>query len=369
MKVELTMNNILFFTLYMSVGGAEKVIANLVNSYVKKGIDCTIVTLIKSECIYNIDARVNIVSLSESKYLKRSNYIHLFKKLRKLVKRLNPDIIVGMPEEVIIKAIPFLLGLDIPIVVSERNNPYVMPKSKITRVMRRIFYPFVDGFIFQTEGAANFFSKSIKKRSKIIQNPLDADRLPPIYEGERKKEVIHIGRFQPQKNHELLIRAFSDFYKLHSDYKLIMYGNGESRQKLEELASKLLPKEAYSFNSARNDVWNVVNSASMFVLSSDYEGLPNVLIEAMALSIPVISTDCPSGGPRSLITNKENGILVSVNNKEELSNAMCRLAENPKFAAELGKNSMKIRDQLELEKITEQWRCFLNDIYKKGHRT
>lgn len=262
--------------------------------------------------------------------------------------------------------IPFLLGLHIPIVVSERNNPWIRPINKVNRVLRRIFYRFADGYVFQTKEARSFFSKKIQNTSTIILNPLDLTRLPKSFPEVREKRVVAVGRLDTQKNHDLLIRAFAQFYKRYPEYKLDIYGNGDEKENLSQLAKSLLPHESYMFYEPTNEVLFEINNAAMFVLSSDYEGLPNALIEAMSIGLPCISTDCPSGGPRELIKSGINGILVPVNNDTELTNAMIKIAEDKEFSRVLGNNAYNIRNLVETNKIIHEWSKYLESKCKKS---
>ena len=273
-----------------------------------------------------------------------------------------------MPEEISVKAIPFLIGLNIPIVVSERNNPWVMPRNKLNRILRKIYYKKVDGIVFQTNMAKSFFSKEIQKKGKVILNPLDYKRLPKEYEGPRRKVICGVGRLVEQKNHKLLIRAFSIIQKKHSDYKLVIYGDGHLKEELEQYAKDKLVSGSYEILPATNEVLNKINDVSIFVMSSDYEGLPNALIEAMALGLPVISTDCSSGGPRALIQNYKNGILVEPKNEEDMALAINELINNKKLADKLGRNAKKIKYRLEEENIMSQWEEFFKDIIKLRYK-
>ncbi|MBE5935393.1 MAG: glycosyltransferase family 4 protein [Lachnospiraceae bacterium] len=357
------MNKIVFITNAMLIGGAEKVIATLSNYFVNKGVEVSIITIMNTECQFNLNEQVKCYSIYEKEGKpRRKEYAHYYNKLKEEVRKENPDIVVIMPEEISVKAIPFLIDLKIPIVVSERNNPWVMPKNKLNRILRKINYKKVDGIVFQTETAKSYFSKEIQEKGSVIPNPIDYSRLPKEYDGPRKKNIVSMGRLVEQKNHKLLLNAFSIIVKEHSEYKLLIYGDGELREELEVLARNTLPSDSYEIKPATNEVLNYINDASIFVLSSNYEGLPNALIEAMALGLPVISTDCQSGGPRSLIQNYKNGILVEPKNAEDMALAINELINNKKLADKLGRNAKKIRYLLEEGKIMAKWESFFNKV-------
>lgn len=360
------MKSIIFLTYGMGFGGVEKVIATLANKFSEKSIKCTIITLRNSKCVYTLNYNIDVVSLYDGVDTPPvREYIKCFTYLRKLVKAVKPDIIVSMPEEISCKAIPFLMGLKIPVIVSERNNPWIMPQNKINRILRCIFYPFTDGIIFQTQEAAQFFSRTIRNRSAVIPNPLDLSRIPKAWKGTRRKEVVSIGRLENQKNYSLLINAFSEFNKRHKEYRLIIYGKGSERKALEELSKEKMPESAYCFPGTDEKALNYINGSAMFILSSDYEGLPNALIEAMALGLPCISTNCRCG-PGFLIENEVNGLLIPIGDERAMVRAMCYIAENEELALLMGKNARLIKEKLDTDKIVEGWKAYLECIYNKN---
>lgn len=352
---------IVIVTRNMFGGGAERVIAQLIKYFDTINIKCILITIDDAEILYELPDRTDVVVIGKKSLNKIKDKFLIYREVRSIVKKSNPDIVLSMPEDIGIYLIAALLGTGIPIIVSERNNPWVMPEMKVTRLLRKVFYPFANGFIFQTEMAASFFNKSIQKKGVILPNPLDLERIPLKYNDKRRKEIVASGRLEEQKNLKLLIEAFSEFYKSNSDYKLIIYGQGKLRNELIRLANENIPSSAFSFPGWIPNLLEKINGASMFVLSSDYEGLPNVLIEAMAMGMPVIATDCPSGGPKMLIKDKENGLLIPVNDKNALIKAMEKLKDND-YAEKLGNNALDLREELGSKLVYEKWIDYLNKI-------
>jgi len=353
------LRKLVFVTRNMKAGGAERVIAQLANIFCAGGIETVIATLDSEEVFYKLDERIRLIAIGRQS---GSAYVDKYKRYRELRKYIiseKPDLVLAMPEEIGIFVIPALLGTGIPVVVSERNNPYVMPWKKETRLMRKLFYPFAAGFIFQTKQAAGFFSKKIQSRGIVLPNPLDLSRIPEPYKGERRRVVVGAGRLDRQKNFPLLIKAFAQFYKDYPDYTLTIYGEGTLREELEALAASLLPKDAYRLPGNTTELLERIKDAAMFVLSSDYEGMPNVVIEAMAAGLPVIATDCPAGGPAELIDNGENGLLVPVGDVDKLCLAMQRVAADEALAEKIGHNAIDIKKRLDSKVIAEQWREYL----------
>lgn len=297
----------------MTSGGAERVIAQLVNYFTEKDISCRIITTENGEVMYPLHEKVDVVAIGKKSDNKAIDRILRYKEVRNIVQANKPDVVLTMPEDTGIYAILALIGTGIPVYVSERNNPWVMPDVKITRLLRKVAYPFAKGIIFQTQMAKSFFPKYIQKKGVVLQNPVDATRIPKPYIGERKKQFVAVGRLEKQKNFPLLINAFAKFCEDVDGYELVIYGEGNERENLENLINKLQLTGHVQLPGRDFDVLNKINDSAAFILSSDYEGMPNALIEAMCMGMPVISTDCPSGGPKELITDGINGILIPVN--------------------------------------------------------
>lgn len=359
------MNRLVFVTRNMKAGGAERVIAQLANYFHIQGLYVSIITLDYHDLFYEINKSIKLYSIGNQSKNRIIDKLLRYYKVRKHIVNESPDLVLAMPEEIGIFVIPALLGTKLPVFVSERNNPWLMPWKKTTRFMRRLFYPLAAGLIFQTKAASTFFSKKLQEKAIVLPNPLDLSRVPEPHTGKRRKEVVSAGRLEKQKNFSLLIRAFAQFYKVHPDYVLTIYGEGSLKKELVDLATTLLPEHSFSFPGNTPRLLEKMNGASMFVLSSNYEGMPNVLIEAMAMGIPVISTDCPPGGPRELIKNGHNGILVSTDNVNELWQSMLKIAESDELSFDLGMNALGIKDELDSNKVCQQWKEYLDEIILK----
>ncbi|MGG1486481.1 glycosyltransferase family 4 protein [Peribacillus castrilensis] len=350
---------IAFVTRSMWAGGAERVISELVKYMATKDIECSIITIDNEQILYEIPEGVEVHAIGELSKTPHLDKFQRYRKLRSIVKKLRPDLVLALPEDIGIYVIPALIGTKIPVVVSERNNPWVMPWKKETRLLRKLLYPLATGFIFQTEEAKSYFPHFIRKKGKVLPNPLDLNRIPIQWNGVRRKEVIGAGRLDKQKNFPLLIRSFAKFHKNYPDYVLTIYGEGILREELESLAASLLPVGSYSFPGRTSELLERINGGAIFVLSSDFEGMPNVVIETMAMGMPVISTNCPSGGSSELIQNGENGILVPVGDIDSLTIAMAEIAGSDDFANKLGRNAQEIKKRLDSDIVAEKWRNYL----------
>lgn len=342
----------------MAGGGCERVIAQLANRFAAAGVDCAVLTEYRHESFFPLEEGVRLVPLSEGAACRSRDIPRVYGALRRLVRRERPDVVLAMPEKVNVWTVLFLLGSGVPVVVSERNDPERHPESRLKRLLRRLVYPFARGFIFQTEQQAAYFSPRIRRRGIVLDNPLDLSRVPEPCGGAREKTVVTAARLSPQKNLPLLLAAFRAFYKAHPDWTLVIHGEGEERAALERLAAEL-PAGAVSLPGASGDVLERMKNGGMFVLSSDFEGMPNALIEAMAMGLCCIATDCPAGGPAALISDGENGLLTPVGDSAALAQAMLRAAEEPGLAARLGEAALGIRTRLDADVVAEKWRTYL----------
>lgn len=357
---------IMFVLGSMGKGGAERVIANLSNNFIQK-YQVTIVTTRSCESMYKLDDRINVLLLDQGKK-KKSLIFRTLKRifrLRKIIKTENPDIIVSLLPEPTFRAMIAKAFLHKKTIISVRNDPNREYNSLIKKILVKVLYTRADGFIFQTDDAKKWFSKKIQNKSTIIPNPINEDFICTPYNGKREKTIVNVGRLSDQKNQQLLIEAFAEVHKKHSDYILKIYGDGVLKPELEDLISKLNISEGVKLMGETNNVKGEIQKAGIFVLSSNYEGMPNALIEAMALGIPCISTDCPCGGPKFLFDNEKRGLLFPVGDKESLIKSIELLINNSDKAKELSIEGRKIVDVLNPTTISNKWEEYILRI-KRG---
>lgn len=352
--------NVVFVTYDMDFGGTESVIATVSNAMVQRENRITIITLVNSPCVYELDKRIKVLPLLKSAIKPEGGTYRL---LRKTVNDIHPDAVVIMAEEISSRIVRSLLGLSIKLIVSERSNPYMVPVSKINRFYRSLFYRFADGFIFQTKDAASFFSDKIRKKGAVILNPLDISRIPKRpYPKIRQKTVVSVGKLAPNKNPMLMLESFRKFYKIYPEYKLLIYGDGELKQELMEYARRTMYPDSYQFMGTTSEVLDEIFDAGMFVSTADYEGIPSALVEAMACGIPCIATDCPVGGPRMLIQNGVNGLLVPIRESGELVRAMCKIADENDEIRNIGINARTVAILTDPVKITREWENYIRKV-------
>ncbi len=248
----------------------------------------------------------------------------------------------------------------IPVLLSERVDPRFLPKLMIHRFMRNIVFAFATKIVFQTEDVRNFFSKRIRKKGVIIQNMIMEENLPLETSSICKKEIIAAGRLSEEKNYPMLIQGFAlaDI----PGYKLRILGDGYELKELQIMIQKLNLENRVILEGHVDNVMTYFKDADIFVITSNHEGLPNVLIEAMAAGLACISTDFGSGGARALINNGINGLLIPVNNAIALKEALWFLVDNPIKKNEIKLNAKGVRITNNKRRIITLWMDLIKTI-------
>ncbi|MBO5208763.1 MAG: glycosyltransferase [Lachnospiraceae bacterium] len=343
-------NKIVFVIPDMPGGGTERVVAYLANEYAKRNIETAILLFAGNQRAYPLDKKIEVVTVGNPSGGKLSARLDRIRKMRLYYKQ-NPSCqIWSFSVMGAVFSVVATLGMrrEHAFLVSERNDPNRYEHPKI----RNFFYRFADVIVCQTKDAIESFPKGIQKKAIVIPNPIDVGDLQP-HIGEREKKVVAVGRLEPQKNHKLLLQAFAKFIAKHPEYTLDLYGKGELEAELKEMAAELGIDMFVNFIGFSDRVKEEINSAAMFVLSSDYEGISNSMLEAIALGVPVVATDCPIGGSKAYIEDGVNGFLVPVGDVEALAAAMEKLADNPELSRRISAEGSKLREKNRVEQIAD----------------
>lgn len=332
----------------MPGGGSERVVAMLANEFVKRGYQTAILLFAGNQIAYSLDERVEIFIAGKPSAGNPFIQISRLIKMRRFYKINKGCYIFSFCVRGSIFSVLAAAGIPHRFLVSERSDPTRISGQKL----RDWSYRKAEKLIVLTEDMKRCFSDDIQRKAAVIPNPV-ANDIPEPFQGERRKQIVSVGRLQPVKNHKLLLNAFADFSQIHSDYELHIFGVGDLKNDLKQQAKDLNIEKKVIFRGFISNVQQEIRDSSMFVLSSDYEGISNSMIEALAMGVPVIATDCPVGGSRTYIENDVNGILIPVNDKQALLDAMIKIADNPEFAKKLSDNGVKIKEQCGLSKIAD----------------
>lgn len=363
------MTKILFHLICLEQGGAERVVTNLANRFVMDGYEVVVTTQWygENEFVLNDKVKRRHVGMLESDTNRSriSKAIRRIVYLRKAIKEEKPDIVISFLKKNNYRALVANIGTGIPNIIAVRNDPKSDYSTKLDKILIPLLYPLAEGAVFQTEEQKEFFPKYIQERAEIILNPVHSKYIHADLPQKREKLVVQSGRLVGFKNQEMLLRAFIRVHERYPDYKLKLYGRDAhdgTKEKLEVLISQNNASEYISLMGASDELEKVIPQAEIYAFSSYYEGLPNALIEAMALGMPIVATDCPCGGPRTLITHEHDGLLIPVNDENAMVENICRLIEDKDLAKKLGNNARTITERVNEEAIISTWKQYIDKV-------
>jgi GalNAc-alpha-(1->4)-GalNAc-alpha-(1->3)-diNAcBac-PP-undecaprenol alpha-1,4-N-acetyl-D-galactosaminyltransferase len=290
--------------------------------------------------------------------------------IRRKIKSYAPDAVVTFIDKVNILVLFSLIGTGIPVVVSERIHPAHNPIAGQWKLARQLIYPLARAVTVQTDEGAEWFRRhSAIKHPAVIANAVrhlrdfDSEAGPATGSTEAEEMrpfVLTIGRLTEQKGFDLLLEAFQEAGLAAAGWRLVILGEGPERAALERQARALGIGDKVMLPGFV-DVGPFLRSAGLFVMSSRYEGFPNALMEAMQVGLPCISFDCPSG-PRDLVKNEQNGLLVPPQDVAALTAALVRMAADPELRQRLGAAAAGVNEQFSQARIYGKWLTLLDDI-------
>lgn len=358
---------LMFITASISYGGASKMLCFVAESLSKRGHEV---------CVANLNNTVNVTdyerTLAKDIILKRvcaNNRVEEFLGLVRITKEYKPDAIIaflGFPN-----FYASIIGkiLRIPAIISERGDPIrTQAKSRVKRFIFNKVINLADGAVFQTDGAMKYYGKRLQTCGTIIPNPIFVtDQFDEINE-DREKTIVSVGRLDnEQKRYDVMLKAFSLFVKSFPEYTLKIYGRGTDEDIIKSWvdADSSIRDRVLFLGLTQNPMHDIAHDG-IFVITSDYEGISNALLEAMAMGLPCVSTDHTPGGARLLIQDHVNGLLAPIGDYVEIAKQLEVFANDKVLAAQCGKEARKVIERFNPDKIIDSWERYVIKISNMG---
>ncbi len=359
------MKSLLFVAPHVGYGGAEKNFIGIANYAVENGYK---VYLLTEEGRENSRAiHPNIVQMkakidASGNMIKK--YFQAVSSIRKAMKTSKADVVISFIELWRSASVLATRFTKTKCIVSERADPYTR-SGRYNKIIFMLF-SMADGYVFQTRQARDFFSEKVRRKSVVIPNPVFKEDALQEYMGEKRKIIVNIARLDiKQKRQDLIIEAFDLIKNDFPEYRLYLYGDGCDRSVLEDKIEKLQLKERVFLKGVTHDVYKSLGEAEIMVLASDYEGIPNAIIESMCVGVPVISTKCSPGGAEFLIENGSNGLLVEKGDVNGIAEAIRKLLKNEQLYNEIKRNGFNIKKTLNSDLILPKWTEYIEEVIKR----
>lgn len=355
---------ILFLNTDLGYGGAEKMLAWAANQMTARGLDVTFLTYRDEHANYQkLDERVRRVHIQlENDGGGIVDFFRTSRALRSFIKQECFDVAIAFLTPSQIRLVQACKGTKTKVLLSHRADPYL--KNSLTGIrklvsgrMKRLFHQ-ADAYVFQTKKAQAFFPDYIQAKSVVIPNPIKP--LVRTIARSPEKRIVNVSRLElVQKRQDLIIEAFNKICSKYQDFTLEFYGSGPDEQYLRELAKT---NSRIIFKGVTTNVAEAIQNAAIFVLSSDYEGIPNALLEAMSVGVPCVSTDCSPGGASLLIDSREKGIIVECGNADKLADAMDYMLSHQDYAEAVGLKAMDVNERFSEASIAKSWYEFITKL-------
>ena len=361
------MNIAIFINDITRMAGTERAVCNLAN-ILSESIDkkIFIFSLYSQEGTpaYHVQSNVRIVHMGFSyprgSALALIKCICIFNSVSKTLKKENIDIVLGTTHASNLLILPFL-SRKIKKIACE-HLPY-NSCSFTRKTLRAVLYQLLDAVVLLTKEDSHHYCFLSKKKIFIIPNSLSFwnDQSASLI----NKNMLLIGRFSYEKGFDIFLPIAAVIKKKLPDWHINIYGSGEDYHSLLKQASELGISDYVSFHSPSNDIQNVYKNSSLYLMTSRFEGLPMVLLEAQSCGIPIISFDCPVG-PRQIIHNNEDGFLIPMGDDEKFIEAVFKLATNHEMRTHFGFQAKKNSQIYSPDNIANHWNKLFNGLLKKG---
>lgn len=359
----------------MRVGGAERVAATMANTFTRRGHETSLVSMQNKPNPYPLDDQVRYIEcglsynedgggMGKNLSLIRSALKGL-PRFKKIIRENRPDAVISFLNNASIFAVCYKLLADrrLPVIVYEQSDPRRYSKG-MRAILQRLFRK-SDAVVCQSRDVEKFYRAGGSKKTVVIDNPLNPECIAQEPSAVRSKRIVAAGRLMKLKNYPLLLDAFEKVHPDFPDYRLEIYGDGPDKELLEQKRDSMACASSVFFMGNVSNVMRNVADASLYVMSSDYEGFPNALVEAMASGIPTVCTDFPSGTAREIIENGVNGLVVPTGDVDAMANAMRTILGDPQKAEAMGRKGFEIRERLDADCVSEQWEALVKEVSGK----
>ena len=354
---------ITFVTATLTSGGSERVMSIVANKMQERGYVVEIVCLNDQIVFYPINEGIKITHVeveAETKSLPKKLWW-----FRKYIQKTQPDVVIAFMVSVYTVTLLALMGIDIPVISSVRNDPaYSNLRKKITR---KILLPRSAHVVVQTQQIKEFFNKNIQKKTTVIYNPVNeqvfevkGERLK--VNDERLNRIVSVGRLYPQKDQKTMIEAFAKVSKRYPDWSLTIFGEGPEREALESLVERLKVKDKVLLPGRSENIIDELNKSKIFCLSSVYEGMSNALVEAICVGLPIVTTKV--SGTEELIKDGENGFIVNIGDKEAMAKALVKIIEDENLQNQFAEKNKAQAIKFETNTIVDQWEDLVNSVVR-----
>lgn len=353
---------IVFVLPNISSGGAERVVTILSDKFIEKGYNVDIVLLIDEIIQYEVSAGVDIVMLNTAG-MSKSTRIRTFRKYLKRERKKQNIVVIPFQDSCLHNALAASMFLHIPIVACERNNPYRKGTGILNKLKAELPFLLAKHCVFQTPDARAYYSLISSKKCDVIINPITPAAMRWKHDHSPEK-MIMVGRLHNQKNYPMLIDAMTKVREMYPTACVHVYGEGELKEELIAYTKRKGMGDAVIFKGRTSQVQQKLSESSIFLLSSDFEGLSNAMLEAMSVGMPLICTDCPIGGAKMMLDGN-CGVLTTVGDVEAFAKAIIGLLSDPDQMDVIGGNAKNKADSYSADSIADKWEEVIKKIIKQ----